>query len=531
MVIRTRHSLAIFIFLSIIIFMPSYLAQAIDIKDNQIVDKNKTWTIKFNKEVQLDSLTKENILVTDTSNNKINVELKLGGDNKSVIVNPPANGYEAGKKYTLKIGNKMQSKDNKSLKEEIIFNYSIKEDANKELTTKEIVSKYGKAVVYVEIEDKNHIPIGTGSGFIVNSNGTVVTNFHVIKGAAYGKVTMQDGTKYEMESVLNYNEKQDIAILKLKNTSNLPVVILGDSDKVELADDVIAIGSPEGYSNTISPGIISGLNRTGSRGYKDIQTTASITHGSSGGALFNKLGQVVGITYAGFESSGDLGFVIPINEVKLFLSNFNPKSLSDVNGISSSSTKPQAPTGVKAWTASNNEIRLQWSQVSNIDGYYVYISYDGVKWEKVVDDYTSESLFQWNTEYSLHTQYLYPETTIYYKVTSVKNEIESTPSSVVSAKTYVTYFPLMNTLPELYGEYEDYTIDDQGYSVLYYYLIEDLPESFMEDYDYILSKYGWEYYNLTYLDNGTEVLWYHKNGQVASITTLEGYVIIGGTVH
>jgi len=200
------------------------------------------------------------------------------------------------------------------------------------LTAKQIINSYGNAVVYVEVSDKNHNVTASGSGFIVKSTGVVVTNFHVIKGASYASVTVQNGSEYDVKSVLNYNVKQDIAVLKLSNATNLSTVNLGDSDKVQVGDNVAAIGSPQGYANTLSTGIISGINRKNDRG-DDIQTTASITYGSSGGALFDAQGNVIGITYSGFDSAGEIGFVIPINEVKPFLATTNEKTLQQINSI------------------------------------------------------------------------------------------------------------------------------------------------------------------------------------------------------
>ncbi|MBU3175311.1 S1C family serine protease [Clostridium estertheticum] len=221
-----------------------------------------------------------------------------------------------------------------------------------ELTAKQIINKYGNAVVYVEVSDKNHNDIASGSGFIVKSTGVIVTNFHVIKGASYASVTLQNGTKYDVKSVLNYNEKQDIAVLQLLNATNLSTATLGVSDKVEVGDNVAAIGSPQGYANTLSTGIVSGINRKNDRG-NDIQTTASITYGSSGGPLFDMLGNVIGITYSGFDSAGDIGFVIPINEVKPFLATSNEKTLSQINTTSNTNnflpllTDVPQPTGLK----------------------------------------------------------------------------------------------------------------------------------------------------------------------------------------
>ncbi|MBU3173243.1 S1C family serine protease [Clostridium estertheticum] len=219
-----------------------------------------------------------------------------------------------------------------------------------ELTAKQIINKYGNAVVYVEVSDKNHNSIASGSGFIVKSTGVIVTNFHVIKGSSYVSVTLQNGTKYDVKSVLNYNEKQDIAVLQLSNATNLSTVTLGGSDNVEVGDNVATIGSPQGYANSLSTGIVSGINRKNERG-NDIQTTTSITYGSSGGPLFDMLGNVIGITYSGFDSAGNIGFVIPINEVKPFLATSNEKTLSQINSNTVSflpllADVPQ-PTGLK----------------------------------------------------------------------------------------------------------------------------------------------------------------------------------------
>ena len=200
-----------------------------------------------------------------------------------------------------------------------------------ELTAKQIIEKYGNAVVYIEVSDKNHQPIASGSGFIVNSSGILVTNFHVIAGCSYATVTLQNGSQYDVKSVLNYNKQQDIAILKLSNTPKLSTVILGDSNTVDIGDNVVAIGSPYGYDNTLSTGIISGLNRENPRGV-DLQTTASISYGSSGGALFDIYGNVIGMTYSGYDS-GDVGFAIPINQVKPFLKSSNEMTLMQVNNI------------------------------------------------------------------------------------------------------------------------------------------------------------------------------------------------------
>lgn len=110
-------------------------------------------------------------------------------------------------------------------------------------TAKEIV-KYKNAVVHIKAYDAGGALKTSASGFNIEGGGTVVTNFHVIDGASSVKCTFDDNSTYEVDYVLNCNPVKDIAILKLKGASGLPVVYLGDSGRVELADDVLAIGNP-----------------------------------------------------------------------------------------------------------------------------------------------------------------------------------------------------------------------------------------------------------------------------------------------
>lgn len=183
-------------------------------------------------------------------------------------------------------------------------------------TAKEIV-KYKDAVVYIKIYDEDGNVKASGSGFNIESSGTVVTNFHVISGASRVTCTFDDNTAYDIDYVLNYDSIRDIAILKLKGASGLPVVNLGDSGKVELADDVLAIGNPLELQNTISDGIVSGVRTI--FGITFIQTTASISSGSSGGPLFNAYGDVIGITSMTLLGAQNINFAVPINSVrKLF---------------------------------------------------------------------------------------------------------------------------------------------------------------------------------------------------------------------
>jgi len=183
------------------------------------------------------------------------------------------------------------------------------------------VAKNAASVVFIEARKDGSLLHFSASGCIVSGDGTIITNYHVIAGADNVKAILQDGTEYEAEGVLGYSKELDIAVLKLKNAANLRVVQLGDSDKVLLGEDIIAIGNPEGYRGTVSEGIISGIHRINSnlRQAEDIQISAPISDGSSGGGLFDMKGQLIGITYAQNSAHADINFAIPINQVKPYL--------------------------------------------------------------------------------------------------------------------------------------------------------------------------------------------------------------------
>jgi len=158
-----------------------------------------------------------------------------------------------------------------------------------------------------------------GSGFIVNADGYVVTNNHVVDGATEIKVTLADGRELAAK-VLGRDPKTDLALLKIDATG-LPLIALGDSTQLQVGEPVMAIGNPFGLEQTVTTGIVSATGRVIGEGpYDDfIQTDASINPGNSGGPLINSKGQAVGINTALVSQSGGsvgIGFAIPINLAK-----------------------------------------------------------------------------------------------------------------------------------------------------------------------------------------------------------------------
>ena len=159
-----------------------------------------------------------------------------------------------------------------------------------------------------------------GSGFIIDQEGYILTNNHVIEKAEEIKVKLYNGKVYDAE-VIGRDPKTDIALIKIEADEELPVAKLGDSDKLQVGEWVIAIGNPFGLEHTVTAGIISAKGRViGAGPYDDfLQTDASINPGNSGGPLFNLKGEVVGINTAIIAGGQGIGFAIPINMAKRLL--------------------------------------------------------------------------------------------------------------------------------------------------------------------------------------------------------------------
>ncbi len=166
----------------------------------------------------------------------------------------------------------------------------------------------------------SQIEEGTGSGFIVDANGLILTNAHVVDGADQVSVLLKDGRRLQGK-VLGTDPVTDVAVVKVE-ASNLPTVSLGNSELLQPGEWAIAIGNPLGLDNTVTAGIISATGRSsadigvGDRRVGFIQTDAAINPGNSGGPLLNEKGEVVGMNTAIISGAQGLGFAVPINTAK-----------------------------------------------------------------------------------------------------------------------------------------------------------------------------------------------------------------------
>jgi len=159
-----------------------------------------------------------------------------------------------------------------------------------------------------------------GSGFIIDKDGYILTNNHVVSGADEIQVKLSDGRVFAAQ-IVGSDPNVDIAVIKIDSKDSLPAIALGNSDQLEIGEWVVAIGNPFGLTHTVTAGIVSAKGRViGAGPYDDfIQTDASINPGNSGGPLFNLKGEVVGINTAIIATGQGIGFATPVNMVKTIL--------------------------------------------------------------------------------------------------------------------------------------------------------------------------------------------------------------------
>lgn len=204
--------------------------------------------------------------------------------------------------------------------------------AEEEVTTINIFKRVNPSVVYITTlqrmldpwrRDVYNVPAGTGSGFVWDSKGHIVTNFHVIRGASAAKVRLNDNREYSAE-LIGASPENDLAVLRIKvEIRTPPSVAIGSSGDLLVGQKVFAIGNPFGLDYTLTSGIVSAINRSipGDNGRLIdhlIQTDAAINPGNSGGPLIDSAGRVIGITTAIFSPSGasaGIGFAVPIDTV------------------------------------------------------------------------------------------------------------------------------------------------------------------------------------------------------------------------
>jgi S1-C subfamily serine protease len=189
------------------------------------------------------------------------------------------------------------------------------------LTPAQIFERLSPSVVKIAIYDTKGDAIALGSGFIATPTGLIVTNYHVVKGAKSVKVFSSETNQLDVEGLANIDPEGDLALIKVKGKFP-PPLSLAPAVPPAVGSRAFAIGNPQGLTNTFSEGLVSGVRQI-KPDLVYIQTTAAITHGSSGGALVNELGQVLGVTTLGTEGAGNLAFAVDRDRIQRLLDSHN----------------------------------------------------------------------------------------------------------------------------------------------------------------------------------------------------------------
>jgi serine protease Do len=194
----------------------------------------------------------------------------------------------------------------------------------KERTAAQIFADFAPSVVTISV--KGPLGEGGGTGFVIDSSGTIGTNYHVIDGATEIKVKLMDGTLAEEVEILAENEAQDLALLRIK-TPKLPTpVVLGDSEKVTVGERAVSIGNPLGLEHTLTDGLISARRML--HGKRMIQMSTPVSPGNSGGPLFNLRGEVIGVSTGVYHGHSmlaqNLNLAMPINDLRAMIRDAYP---------------------------------------------------------------------------------------------------------------------------------------------------------------------------------------------------------------
>lgn len=204
----------------------------------------------------------------------------------------------------------------------VAFAFSGKKDGGSKIS----MTDAANSVLYLEVCDDEDNVIATASGFIIEEGTTLITNFHVINGAHHIMAYMPDGEKsVEIHTVLAYDEDTDLAVLECEESIGVPPLIFGDPDTVKQGDTVYAVGYPLGLANTLSDGVISS-RYLDEHNVDILQITAPISSGSSGGALLNEYGEVIGVICASYVDGQNMNIAISVAEVNRIRQNYQTQA-------------------------------------------------------------------------------------------------------------------------------------------------------------------------------------------------------------
>lgn len=325
---------------------------------------------------------------------------------------------------------------------------SAQTTVGKKLTSREIAQQTLPSTVLIVMGNSGTKKIKSGSGFFV-AEDVVATNFHVIKDTTEGYVKIYGQEKiYKILGTVGIDEKNDLALLKISSIKGKPLKLNTD-DSIAIGDEVFAVGNPEGLEGTFSQGIVSSIRKTDK--FNLLQITASISEGSSGGAVLNDKGEVVGVAVGAIESGQSLNFAIPVSFLRtLVLNKKSLATLSQNTGVAetqSSSKKPQKQTKVvsnKPQTVSNirfkyvNSNRQFSGKVKSVAGFAYTLEAKFDKWE--LGKLLWSGIEQYNTEgYEMMSEYTTNKSNDYI-IQSYKINVDLTKEVLPYSAKRISYF-------------------------------------------------------------------------------------------
>ena len=390
----------------------------------------------------------------------------------------------------------------------VTLNSAPQQDTDKPLNAEQIYAKCSSAVFYIEIYDAYGDAIASGSGVFISADGKALTNHHVVEDAHSASVYTTDGVVHNVTGYYDAQQGIDMAIIQVEG-SGFPYLSIGNSQSVAGGQNIFAIGSPLGLDNTISQGIISNPNRVvDGLGY--IQITAPISHGSSGGALINDRGQLIGITTATFTDGQNLNLAVPVHRYKELSTETLHKF--PIGG------ETQQPDFSEAYIAFNSWATTQVGGTNTVlitadpgayEGEY-YLTYD-IENTSIV----SASWSEWDgLDINLYITGLAAGSTN----VDITMYTSDTDTYITSATLYVTvengggtsYYPGYYPAPD-FGKYIGINpcLVEDG---VYYYWYSDFEhmDSALNDYENLLYTNGFEFWKEDTDSYGDPLLYYHN---------------------
>ena len=395
---------------------------------------------------------------------------------------------------------------------------------NDTLSGEEIYEQCSSSVFYIENYNASGKAIASGSGFFLSSNGLAVTNHHVIEDAASAKIRTTNGKVYSVKGIYDADPSLDLALLQIDG-SGFSYLNKGDSTSLKGGSHIYTIGSPQGLENSISEGIIANPDRV-INGQHYIQITAPISHGSSGGALLDEKGNVIGVTSAGIESGQNLNLAVPIH----MLNQLSQGSLKPV-GTSFSNLQLTVSKSTVSLNVGQSE-SVTFTQVGDgdVDSIVYRIGDSSVvsaKWGDWSSDGSKIPLTLTGKKAGSTTVKAELVDDADKVLASISVSVTVTGSSTSGSQYYAGYYPVLD-----YGAfvgaplfYETMTTEGQ----VYLYRISDLPSDTsltVDRYLAALEANGFRYLTGFQTENGNNVLVYEHNGQ--QILVYFGTTVVSG---